>query len=515
MAIRLGRTSRQMQAILRWLLAGVYVVGMLCWWWPSYRAWGAWMTAMLALWALWVLWQTHTGDRTVPAHPFCLALTVPLLLLCWHVTRTGLGIAAPTADASQELAGALNISVLWHMALLVVGILLTQSLLPRAAEHAAVLCVCGLAMTAGAAAAAAWAPEAPVRGALSLVGLAGIAVWLTALWGPPSRAADPAMPRRFRRIGCVGVAVVGAVALSAAAPGEALLAGGCAGAALVMTGLLFARHRALLLAVGGLLVVAAAVGGAWVRPDVLAVRWLPETWLGVGEAAFATVGAADSGRMVLGRMTGRVGLGCLLAGGLVALAGLLWAARRRAQTADSDVGRAVTWTVATVLASGAALAPAGSFLPLVTLAVSLTWGLLPAMLGRPSPARSGWPVVMGIFVLLGLLGAARRTGLLAWGTSMFGVGDTFQHAIAGFLAAVMLAWMLGTRHVAGGLIGIALAAAMGAAGEVLQGAFTARAMELGDAAAHAVGAVSAGVPYLLAIGARGCESSEAPEWVPR
>ncbi|MFW6133228.1 MAG: hypothetical protein ACOC8F_04970, partial [Planctomycetota bacterium] len=171
--------------MLRWATAGVYLVGMLCWWWPSYRAWGAMTVALLGLGALWVLWRIHTGDRTAPGHPAQLVLAGPMAVLGWHLARTGLG-----ASGDEPLAAAaVNVSAMWQLALVALGLVVTQSLMPRAARAAA-LSVCAAAMTAGAVAAGAWGQVAPVRSAVALVGFAGVAVWLAALCDRPSAASS-------------------------------------------------------------------------------------------------------------------------------------------------------------------------------------------------------------------------------------------------------------------------------------------------------------------------------------
>lgn len=503
MAIPLGTTSRQLETVLRWAFAGVFVVGMLCWWWPSYRAWGALAGGLLILWTLWVLWRTHMGDPTVPGHPIHLALLGPAAVLVFHVAR-GAGGAAEDAN----LEGALEMSMLWQLGLLAGGIVLSQSLMPRAAEHAGVLSVCGLAMTAGAVFALAWGRAAPVRDALAMVGFAGLCVWLLPLWGLPPRRSGPGaafVGGRAARVGCAAVGAIGAAALVWTCPLQAAMAVACAGMAVLLAGIVFSRGRAVLLCVGGGLSIAAAAGGRALAPGLFDLRWAPRSALGEGQRAFIELSASDSGLAILARATGWFGLAWAAVGLLLCVVWLLSHARRGHA---GDRARAVTWAAATFLCAAAVLAPAGPFVPVVLLAAMFCWGLLPAMLGRRSTRWSGWSAVVILFALMLLMGLA-RSGLLGWGFEAYGAGDAFLHAITGVLVAVMMAWMLGARRVWMGLLGLAGALLLGGVAELAQGTFSDRGMEWRDWVAHGVGVAAALPMYLLAVGARGCESAEA------
>ena len=139
------------------------------------------------------------------------------------------------ADSTETwaLAGALNVSMIFHLALLALGMMLSQSLLPAAARHLAVLAVCGAAMMGGPFAAVIWAKAQPVRTPLALLGFAGVAVWLSMLWGVgPSPLAGPEdgawLRDRVVRFVCVPVAVLASAGLAVTAPLQGLLAEGVA-----------------------------------------------------------------------------------------------------------------------------------------------------------------------------------------------------------------------------------------------------------------------------------------------
>jgi len=521
MAIPVGTTARQLAFLARWLLAGVVVAGMLTWWWPGYRAWGAIIGGVLAVMALWLTCRTVACDRTVPGHPTYLALIGPAGVLVYHLAHTGLGTGS---RAPNSVAGEINLSMCFHLFLLGLAVMLTQSLLPHAARHAYVLSACGAAMMGGVAAAAAWGRVGPAREAMAMVGFSGIGVWLSPLWGVaggPGEIPHP-LKRRRMRVACIGVAVAAAAVLTAIAPREGAAAAGVVAATLVLAGVLF-RHRRKAFLLAGISVGCAAgiaviaTGPAWLRPQAA-----PAGLFGVGEEAFARVGGDADGLAILGLSVGWFGLAWLVAGLVACAVWLMGSGARRCRApypgdgggqqaagGDGFAGRAVVWTASTVLASLALLCPGGLFAPAVTLAAALTWGLMPAMLGRPMRARWGGWLLAAMVVLDLLLGLSSNAGLTERAALAFHGNDKLQHAVAGFLLAMMMAWLLGSRRTWLGLVGIVLAALAGGPGEVLQKYASRRHLEWADWAAHAVGAAAVVLPYLLAVGARWCESPDA------
>ena len=500
----------------RWLLAGVVIVGMVTWWWPGYRSWGAMTAGLLAVFTLWLAWRMVCGERTVPGHPIHLVLLVPAVILMYHLTRAEL--AAGSGDR-YLLAGGLNLSMIFQLALVGLGVMLTQSLLPQATRHVAVLGICGAGMMAGSAAAMIWGQTQPVRTALALVGFGGVGVWLSMLWGMPSgdaaRASLGGWPLRILAVACVAVAACATAGLAWIAPLQALLMVGIAAVAVFLAGLVFPNRRIALLTVGGCAAVAVAVVLSvvdWTRSAILEVllRAGRASWLGSGEEAFRTVSAADSGLVVLAAMAGWVGAGCFVAGLVVCIAWLQLHARRGQW---GDQARAILWTVAAGATACALLAGGGLFTPSVSLAAAFVWGLLPAMLGRRARPRPGAVLLAGVLVIVLLLGLARRAGLLAWASMSLGAREVFLHAVTGFILAMLMAWLLGRKWWLA-LVGVVLAALAGGVGELLQYAVcrylgVRRTGELADWLSHAVGSAAAVVPLLLCLGTRWCESADA------
>jgi len=511
MAIPVGTTSRQLEWLARWVLAGVVTLGALTWWWPGYPSWGTAAMGLLAVLSVWLLWRTVSARRDVPGHPIHLVLAVPCLILAYHFVQRGL---TGGADAHRALAGTLDVSMITGFVLLALGVMLSQSLLPRAARHVAVLGVCGGAMMVGPAAAMAWGRTEPAHTALAMLGFAGVGVWLSMLWGaaPPEGAAEPGPTggRRLPRIACLGVAALAAGALAVVAPLPAVLMAGIVGAALLLAGLLFARRRGLLLAAGGGLAI--AVGATlslvdWLRRALLGVLRQAQQahWLGSGEEAFRHVSAGDGGVVVLAATVGWLGAAAFVVGLAACIAWLMV----RARHGGVDPARVVLWAAAAGAVGAALLAPGGMFIPGVVLAAAFVWGLLPAMLGCKESARSGG-YLLAAMVVLGLLAAVsqRGGGLLGWSLAALGGGDALAHAVMGFLLAMLLAWLLGAERPWLGLVGIVLAGLVGGLGEAVQYALGTRTAELRDWMNHGIGCAAAALPYLLCMGARWCESPD-------
>jgi hypothetical protein len=489
----------------RWVLTCVVVIGMLTWWWPGYRTWGGAAIGLLTVWALWLIWRTVCGDGTVPGNPVYLALLGPAALLTYHLARSGLGTAAVPEG---PLAGEINISMIFQMALLALSVMLCQSLLSHVAGGSVHVSLCGAAMMLGTGAAMVWGRAAPVPNSLAPLGLAGLAVWLVPLWGPGPRVKMTVTEvlNSPGRLGRVGVAFVAACLLIQASPPRGLfLAAGAAGGVLLLAGAAFRRYRAVNLAAG------AIVSASCVVPLAVRLLSLPKlsllhfAWIGEGEQAIRQVSPAGGGVMILLGAVGPVGL---LWAVVFFAASLCWLLIRSRNMEAERQWRAVVWTIASALAGCALLTGGGLVIPAATLAAGFTWGLLPAMLGRPSRSRPGVILVACLVVMVTLLGLARKDGLVAWSAWTFQVGEVFLHVTTGFLLALVMAWFLGRRSVWWGLAGVILAFLAGGAGELLQAVASLRTAELKDWMTHSVGCAAATVPYLLAMGSRLCESPE-------
>ena len=515
MAIPLGTTSRQLSTVARWVLAGVVMVAMLAGWWPGFAAWGTLIVAVLAVLIIWLMRHVVSGEQTILTQPALWPLLGPALILSWHFVRHSLyghgGEVGPGA-------GELDISMLCHLALLAVSVMLCQSLLPRAAGHAEVLSACGASMMGGAAIAivTGGAEFESLRMTLALLGLAGVGVWLSPLWGMsriniPLETPHP-LHHPIIRAGVIVIAIAAAAGFAAASPSAATLAGGMMAVVLLISATIFSRFRLGIVLAGAALALAACVG-AW----RLGLSWpglaLNEAGpFGKGEAAFAQLSGRSAGITILARSVGWVGLLGFIGGLLgVLVLTLLQAGHRR----EGDQGRAIVWTLTVVLASAALLGVGGLFIPAVTVAVALTWGLMPRMLGRPRRERSGRILLLLTAAVLVGVGMARSAGLVTWSVARLSsqrAAPMWSHAAAGLLLGLMFAWLLGGRKAWAGLIGVLLALAAGGAGEFLQYVCSpTRQAEWGDWLIHGAGCTAALLLYGLCIAARGCESADAVE----
>ena len=511
MAVPPGTTSRQIGGIARWMFVALVITGMLLWWWPSYRSWGALSAGVLVVFGLWLLWRTATRDHRVPGHLLHWVLLVPAILLTVHFARS---VLWDVPEEPAALAGAVDLSVLVQLGLLAVGVMLTQSFFPRAARNVIILSLCGAAMMSGSAAAMTWGQATEVRGALTLLGIGGVAVWLSPLWGvtnPEDPATIHLLKRSDLRIGCVGVGVIAAALFQRCSLSATVLAGLVVGIVLFLSGLVFPRRRKLTLIVGGVLAAGSTLAVIYLSaplrlPPVLG-RPDASRWIGSGEHALRDLSAADSGLTVLLGMVGLGGTIWIVGGMLVCM---IWMMCRARRGSAGDQGRAIVWASATALTSCAMLCAGGLFIPSVTLAMAFTWGMLPRMLGKPARQRPGAMLLLPILLLMLLLAFARQGGMAAWSAAAFGLGDKCLHAATGVILAGTLAWLVGAKRCLLGVAAIALAALVGGAGELVQlVAGTGRAPELWDWAAHAIGCLIALGPYLLCVGARWCESTDA------
>ena len=508
MAIPAGTTARQVASLARWTLVGVMIFAMLAWWRPGNLTWGASAAGLMVVLALWLMWKMVAGDRTIESGWIYLVLLGPAVIVTCHLATTGLGTSS---TGTPGLAGGLNVSMLFHIALAAIGIMLSGSLLGTARYSAAILAVCGAAMIGGPAAAMHWQPAEtmPIHSALAMFGFGGVGLWLSSMWAPSDDERDEIAPRRHRRsvtVACVMVAAVSAGFLTWCRPQGAVVAGAAGAAVLIVAGVVLPARRKALLTLGLAIGACSGILAFLAFPEAPTIDPRAYGWFGMGEQAAVVVFAASSGLVVLAATIGWVGVAWLLAGaGLYLLIGLI-AARRAPATAQS---RAAVWAAATAVASCALLAPGGLSSPAITMGVALMWGKFPAMVGLRVKRRHGLLLLAGLVVVSIAMGLGRNPGLAHWSAIEFGANENFLHAPTGFFLAMSLAWLMGSRNVWLGLLGILLAGAAGGAGEALQYLASSRGVEMHDWAYHAVGSAAAIVPYLLCMGSRLYESPDA------
>ena len=461
---------------------------------------------LLAVLGLWLMSRTVSGDRTVPGHPFHVILLVPAGILTWHVVRHGLlvGPAVPGA-----LAGGLDMSMLFHLALLAGAVLLTQCLLSGDVGQGAVVAACGAALMVGSVCAVVWEQAVQARAAVALLGFAGVAV-CSSLLSPsaPRPGAGPAFRvfhRRGVRLACMAAGAAASGVFAWSAPLAAVWAGIVVGVVLVVAGCVSPRGRVVMPGLGGLLAVAG--GGVLVMTGepVGGLDLAAATCIGSGEEAFVRLSAESSGLAILVAATGWCGCGWVLLGACV------WAVRLLARSARRGVdgGRAIAWVAAVGLSGSALLAGGGAFIPAGSLAVAFVWGVTPAMLGQTARRRPGPMLLVPVVLLILVLGIARSSGLVLWMSNAYGCEDKVLHVVAGAVLAAVSAWLFGSKRWWAGLLAIGVTGLAGGAGELAQWFFGFRGVELADWSAHAVGSAMVAGPYGLCMVSRWCESADA------
>ena len=506
MAIPIGTTARQLGAILRWMLVSIVAVGMLMWWWPGYSTWGGLTVGLLAIWALWLTWKTIRQDRWIAGHPLYWALAGPAVILCWHFGETGL---TRSEDARLGIGGALNASMIFQLLLLSLGMLLVQSLLSVRRRRPVIVAVCGLAMIVGPGAAVLWSSGAGRGpGGLGLVVLAGVFAWLAGGWPPKSDVqARDAARRWYREIRTTRLSVAAAALalLIWRAPVVAVVGAGVVGVTVALAGAALGGRRWLL--GGGVLAIVAVSLPAMAGASVFSLRGIPIHAIGYGERGLTRDMGNTNGLAGLLMTVGWTGVAWMLAG---FTASLMWLLRDLRGAARRDQARGVAWAAAAGLSLAAMLAPGGLNIPAVTLAAAVTWGMLPMMVGHTPDRRPGATLLAALGIFLMILAVGHRMGLAFWIASCYGGGPTALHVLGGFFLALMLGWLLGAAGGWRGLLALIVAVACGGLGEIVQGIGTSwRSVQMTDLAAHTAGCATAMIPYLLAVGARACESADA------
>jgi VanZ family protein len=500
-------TSRHLSAIARWLLVVLILMGSLTWWFAGYGVWAGLASGLLTVLVIQLMSQIAAGDTSLPGSPVHAVLVPAALILIWHLGVSGMG----GRGLSAGLEGDVTSSLLLHLALLSLGIMLVQELLSAAASGAVVLMLGGLAMIGSAALGMLLGPPEQPHGALAMLGFAGVGVLLTGFWPPRDEEANyedgPHWSQHpLVRRGRLAVAAAGAVALAVAAPVQAGAVSVVAGLAMVVGAVAFGSYRRRLLGGGVLLLVCGAAAWLWLGEPL----WRVELVLAaspIGRGELADVEPADGGLRFLGGMIGSLGVAATAAVFVLVLAGMLV----RSHPDRHYPARAVVWLATATVAGMAMLATGGMFTPSVSLGLILTWGLLSPMLQRQAPRRSGWIMLVVLAMLVVLLGLTRRAGLAIWMPVALRLGDKFVHGLAGFLLALVLAWLLGRRRWYWGLAGAAIAASLALGGEAMQYLLTERNAEWADALAHLAGSGLGAVLYLLAHGARLTESQGAAQ----
>ncbi len=484
-------TVRQIDRIGRVVFAALLTTGAMAWSVPSLSSWAALAGGILATFLLWLIARTVEGCRKIPGNGWLLLPVIPAAVLTVHCL-----LGPFRTDDPYVLAGAMNVSAIFHLLLLLLGILLCQDMLAGTQHRQLVVSFCAGALMLGALLSGLARSEPILADALGLQAGLATTVWFWTWWPDRFRPAER-LDRPWRRALAIAPGASW-LAWQMVRPVDplslAILAVAIAAAAIGL-----GKARRVWLALAGWCALAAArsfwtAGGAFwpVLPGGLSA-------LGRGEQALQGVWQGDSGwSLLLG------GIGWIGTGAVVALALAVWivslggAARRTA-----DPTRALAILLGAVLGPLCLLAAGGTMIGSTSLGLMLAWGLVPAATRRPAHRR--WPglFLVGIFLaFLLLIGIVARQGLVVWIVVVLGGRDIFLHAVAGLLLTLLLFWYLGSRSLLWGAGALVLAVGAGGLGEAIQMLWTQRSTQWKDFWAHLTGSLIAVVPYLLCMGAR-------------
>jgi len=481
-------------------MAALLAVGVLSWWWPSFLNWGATTGGLIAIWLMYMLADVAAGRSSVRGNPLHLAILGVAMVVVHHV-----GVFQ-VSDQVHKMGGAMDLSMVFCFALLALGIMLAQNLLSRWRFRGVALAVLGALLAVSSAVVSAVPKASPIVQTLTLTGMAGVAIM-----GLSLSLLAPSLRRRrgglFLVAILLGLPALGTTIALAIMQPLALLGGGAVVATAMLMLLTFGRRPAGIFTMGRafygtLLVLFAGVmtWAAWSHFKPL-MQWAGP--LGLGEQTLARLSARDSGLVYLAVATGQIGLGWFV---LVWAVGMAWLLHRAKRCRPRPVRTALALTAA-FLCLGAMLAPGGLFLPAVLLVCSLTWGILPDMIGARLPRRGGWVVVLAAASTLMILGLMNDDSLFMWASFAFGGADGVLHGLAGLSLTMVLLWQLGQRSLKVGLLVALVAISMGGMAELVQKIFG-RDAEWSDFLAHSIGGTISLILYLHAYMSRWAESRE-------
>jgi hypothetical protein len=466
-------------------------------WRPGYFAWSLLTGGVLLLWTLLMFDDIARCVNRVRGNAVYWLIFGCCVILGGHLLADQY---IPQVEASK-LSGGINISMFFHLTLIAVAVLLAQrigdipslgSIFP---DSLAVLMTLGGGITAAA------VPNGPGRDTLWLIAASGICIGLIPLVRAFSINAtintyfsDLPPPVKVKLLLRLFVASCAAILLLVIANLFCLsVIAGCA----IIVGILYISARL------GKPIACWAVAGLGAAAVIVSLYHtanfsFAEGILGMGEKGFSMVFGGSSGLSILFATTGWAGVVLVIfGGGAIAASGML----RTKRAAPESLAISAVWILATFIASAAFFARGGYVSPASVIALAVTWGLWPKMVGEKAcKERSGWILLAVVFSLLGLVAIVKDPGLLgAMGTTC-GLKDKGQHFIAGFLVTMVVVWVMGRRWWWLGAIGLGLAAMSGGVAEIVQKEFSkGRGAEMADWKAHLWGSAVAGLIFVVGV----------------
>lgn len=450
MTTKVDRNDNRIDAVVTtagrgvWLavVAGVMLLGR-----PGYGAWGSVAAGLTVLLGFYLLRSVARRESRIEGNWIHAALWGLTVLLAFPMLLDTL-----REKPTLPLGGELQISMVFHLGLLSLGIMVTQGLAPTGVRHGRWIFAAGVIVILGA---------------------------LCNVWQVSHDAAVISSLRWSLLGGCGMFLCVAGIRLRRHTPEGTS-----------PRGLGFSRRAAVGFVAAGL---AAATGlWWWLGQDV------PLTVFGFGEAGFAWAFAGGESLGILVATTGVLG-GLWFVGWCLAL----WVQALRAGRIES-----LAWVAARVCATAALLSPGGWVNPAVGMGFVVAWGLGPGATGAAGRVRSarisGWWFLGGLLMIFGMLGLCKHPGLIDQIGKVAGVSDKGLHGIFGFLVSLSLAWVLSSKRWWLGLIGWGGGVFLGALAEGAQSVLTAwRNAEWMDWELHAVGCLIALLLFLLGLMWRG------------
>lgn len=478
------------------VLLGLTLVAGVCLPMAGFRGWGLLTWGLLLTWQIWMAERIIWRHSRMPGHGLQWALLAMGLLLAGRMLQQQYG-----GPEEHKTAVGLTISLLTHLGLVSLGVLLVESLFAAKSTLWIVSRVLAGAVLLGGGVATMSHPESVGATGFWMVGMAGVLLAVAGLPWPRVEDCERRGPARLRvdrwvLLGGGGaLLVILAIPLLLRIPGDRLLLlrmAALLGWLGLGAGLAPLPGRLLRWGVGVLW--AGGVAGILLLPAMRTVAELP--WLGLAGDAFVRLDPTG-GLFFLVEVFGLFPVVVLF----FFAACMAWAAL--ASKTTGWPGR--FWTGGALLGLVAWTLPGLYDSPLATTALLVGWGLLPRMTGLTVRPRPAWILGLATLGLMVLIDIAADPGLLADLAARHGLDDKFMHGVAGFLVAMVLAWVLGSKRWWLGLIALVIGVAAGAAGEIAQKLFTLRNPELLDFRAHTIGvAVGLGV-YLACLLCRWAE----------
>ncbi len=480
--------------------AGTYLMG------TSNLGWIILISWTLLAWMCWLYWRGIKDDQAISGNFLLLFLLGPIIIILSHILsagtpgRPGEGMRLLADSDSGMLIRIITLSLL---------IILFQDVLSRLGNLRWLLTIIGLIIASGAILELHRCPSSMVQTTV-LTGLTGAAMFLTPIYLPQSLT-----NRRFDKMGIDPAQIEAILRIIPATfltsliifsrPGAipaAILASAGVAATLLLAGIFLKHHRTVLILTGAILLIGAVVGAyrlGYGRSVPFSVGLSSASgdlnlWGNGGvNSALPPAGMSGAGALVLS--TGLVGLSTLIVGFIVAIFWSLYASRN---AAPGDQLRCALWSVVSVISALSLMVSGGMALPIATVLLALTWGLMPHVMAYRVGRYKGWPVMLVLAMMLMVLGLESRLSQTSWIAPLLkNSSDRMMHFTAALLLTALLFWQGRCKSWSRALFWTVIGAAIASLGEPIQEYLSARSAQWSDIAWDIMGAGTAWLIFSL------------------